>query len=99
MTRTRDDRRDQLFDLAVANPDGITVNDMMSTYGWNLYQCNEAIHDLRTALGDSDSINFPCDPQGGGERWLYRLVGNLDDVRGWAMNRINDTDTRLRTQQ
>ena len=92
-------RRRDLFDQLVANPAGITVEDMMAEHGWTLPQTNNAIRDLRHFLGDHDSINLPCVPQGKGERWVYRLVGNLDGVRGWTMNRVKDADSRIRTMQ
>ena len=99
MSLARDQRRDELWDLAVANPTGITVDDMMAAHGWTHHQANQAIHDLRLFLGDTDQINFPCEPDGSRSRWKYRLVGRLDDVRGWIGNRIGDSETRLRTMQ
>ena len=99
MSPARKQRRDDLFDLLVANPTGVTVDDMMDLYGWTHGEANNAIRDLRQFLGTTDNINLPCDPQGKGERWLYRLVGTLDDVRGWTSNRIGDAETRMRTMQ
>jgi len=98
VSAARDLRRDELFDELVANPTGLTVDDMMG-WGWNHRDCNTAIHDLRAHLGVTDTVNLVCEPQGGGERWLYRLVGTLSDVRGWTSNRIGDTESRLRTMQ
>lgn len=96
----REQRRDDLFDALVAEPDGLTVQDMMDDNGWSHHQCNEAIRDLRRFLGDSgDSINLVCDPQGWNQRWLYRLVGSLADVRDWSRNRIRDGESRVRTMQ
>lgn len=95
----REARRDDLWDQLVANPGGITVDEMMDEQGWTHKQANDAIRDLRAYLGLFDDVNLPCDPQGSGERWKYRLVGTLDDVRGWTLNRINDADTRVRTMQ
>lgn len=99
LSAARKQRRDDLWDMLVSNPLGITVEDMMASGGWSHHQANVAIHDLRTFLGTMDSINLPCEPQGGGERWVYRLVGSLDEVRGWVSNRVGDADTRLRTMQ
>jgi len=99
MPTRREMRRDDLFLLAVAEPNGITVDDMMQHLGCNHRDVNQAIRDLRAFLGDTDDLNFPCDPQGQGERWLYRLVGNYDDVRAWAANRVGDAESRLRTMQ
>lgn len=99
MSTAREDRRDLLWDQVVGNPAGITVNDMMDEHGWTMKQANEAIHDLRAYLGAYDDINLVCDPQGSGQRWLYRLVGSLDEVRDWTRNRVNDGETRVRTMQ
>lgn len=88
-----------LLDYAMTNLGGFTVDDVMADFGWNHQTTNTAIRDLRMFLGKFDKINLPCDPQGHGQRWLYRLVGNLDGVRAWAVNRLGDTETRLRTQQ
>lgn len=99
MSAARDLRRDELFDDLVANPAGLTVDDMMAMHGWTHGQTNTAIRDLRRYLGDIDDLNLPCEPQSKGERWVYRLVGRLDDVRSWIDNRITDADSRLRTMQ
>lgn len=96
----RDIRRDALFDLLVANPNGITVNEMMDQLGWSHRQCNDAVHDLRLFFADtSDTINVTCDPQGSRQRWLYTLVGSLAKVRGWTANRLRDSESRIRTMQ
>lgn len=96
----RKQRRDNLFDLAVAAPDGFTVENAMDVLGLTHPQANTAIRDLRRFLGESgDTINLPADPQSKGDRWLYRLVGSLNEVRGWVMNRVRDTESRLRTMQ
>ena len=97
MSLARVTRRRDLFDQLVTHPDGITVDDMMDENGWTHDQANNAIRDLRRFLGEYDSVNLPCEPQGEGERWKYRLVGRLDDVRGWVDNRIGDSESRLRT--
>lgn len=100
MSAARDARRDELFDLAVASSDGFTVDDVIARYGWRHDQVNEAVRDLRRFLGDvGDTINLPCDPQGKGERWVYRLVGDLDSVRAWAANRVIDAESRVRTME
>lgn len=92
-----DTRRDMLFDLAVARPEGITVEDMMHEFEWGHHEANDAIRSLRMFLGEFDSINFPCDPQGPGKRWIYRLTGSLDDAKPWVANRLGDGESRLRT--
>jgi hypothetical protein len=107
MTATgREERRDVLYDQLVANPDGITVEDMIDEHAktyfgtsWDgLYRmARDAIHDLRLFLGEVDSINLICDPQGKGERWLYRLVGTPAEATPWLQNRFDDTESRLFT--
>lgn len=99
ISAARKQRRDDLWDHLVSEPAGITVDDMIATHGWSHHQANVAIHDLRAFLGDTDTVNLVCEPQGGGERWLYQLVGSLDGVRGWVANRVGDTETRLRTME
>jgi hypothetical protein len=93
----REVRRDALFDLAVANPDGVTVDEICYELDITHHQANEAIRDLRHFLGDTDTINFPCDPAGRGERWVYKLVGDLDGTRVWNANRVRDAESRFRT--
>lgn len=91
--------RDELFDLAVAHPDGFTVDDIKRQLSIPHKKANIAIRELRKFLGEFDDINLVCDPQGSGERWAYRLAGTLDDMRPWVVGRINDADSRLRTIQ
>lgn len=95
----REARRDMLFDYAVRHPAGFTNEDVMADEGWSLREFNDAVRDLRLFLGGFDDINLPCDPTSGRDRWVYRLVGNLDDARGWITNRLGDTESRIRTQQ
>ena len=84
------------FGGSSTHPDGITVDDMMDENGWTTIRPTTR-SGLRRFLGEYDSVNLPCEPQGEGERWKYRLVGRLDDVRGWVDNRIGDSESRLRT--
>lgn len=93
-------RRDDLFMLLADAPEGITITDIQVKLDLTLNQAKQAIRSLRLFLGEDDEINVPCDPPKGdlakGE-WLYRLVGDLDSVRPWMSNRVNDAETRLRT--
>jgi len=95
----REERRDSLFDLLVAMPEGVTVNEIGATLSIPLWRVNEVIRDLRLLLGDTDDINLVCTPQGQQERWNYALVGNLDGAREWTANRVGDTASRIRTMQ
>lgn len=97
MSPARERRRDDLLLKLIATPTGLMIEDMMVELDATHPQVNEAIRDLRLYLGDYDQINVVCDPQGPGERWLYRLVGTLDEVRPWAANRVNDSISRIRT--
>lgn len=96
---TRTERVGALFDLLAGEPDGLTVTDMRCALGCGVTATEQAIRDLRLTLGDSDSINVVCDPQGQGEEWRYRLVGDLDGNRRWIANRLGDTESRLRTMR
>jgi hypothetical protein len=91
-------RRDALFDLLVASPQGVTVDEIAFRLVCSLNRVRLAIRDLRIFLGDDDTINVPCRPQGTDERWLYTLESGLtDSTRIWSANRIGDTETRLHT--
>lgn len=93
-------RREALLDYAVANLDGFTVADVMTDLGLTHAQTNITIRDLRLWLCEvGDTINLTADPQGQNDRWLYRLVGTLDEARPWATNRVRDTESRIRTQK
>ena len=85
-----------LFDYAVAHPDGFTVDDVKSEFGWSADQTNRAARALRMILAE-DTINLVCDPSGQRTRWRYRLVGNLEDAKPWASNRLRDIENRLET--
>lgn len=93
-----DVRRDDLFMLLADSPEGITITHIQQTMNLTLTQAKQAIQALRLFLGEDDEINVPCDPpEGSNGEWLYRLVGDLDSVRPWMLNRVNDSETRLRT--
>lgn len=100
MSLIRDFRRDELFDYAVANPGGVTIEDITSDLAMSRAQANIAIRDVRMFLCESgDSINLAADPQGQNDPWLYRLVGTVADAQPWASNRVRDTESRIRTQK
>lgn len=92
-----DDLVDALFDYAVANPDGFTNQQFMDEHGLtHLTHFNKVANRLRAALAD-DTITLICDPQGSGERWTYRLVGNVEDGSPWVQNRLRDAESRFST--
>ena len=88
-----------LSDYALANLDGFTNVDAMDALGWSLPTFNQTLRRLRLYLGHFDDINLTCDPPGDGGKWIYRLVGTLEEMRPWSVNRLHDTETRLRTQE
>ena len=95
--KANETRRDELFSYAVDHPEGFTIDDLTGDTDWNRRDANAAIHDLRKFLGDTDDINLVCNPNGHGQRWVYRLVGDLAGLQPWARNRLGDSETRLRT--
>ena len=93
-----DDVAGELFDFAVTRPDGFTNEEALPVLNLKrIEQFNKAVRRLRLILED-DTIQLVCDPQGSGEDWLYRLVGNLDDAGPWVNNRLRDLNARLETQ-
>lgn len=93
-------RVSELFDYLAEQPDGVTIDDIATHHSVTVNHARDLIQGLRDVLGDSDTINVPCDPNPDDPngRWLYRLVGTMDDVQAWAGNRIGDTERRIRTQ-
>jgi hypothetical protein len=85
-----------LFDFAVANPDGFTIDEACDSLAWSRPQFGLMVRKLRLILG-SDEINLICEPTGTLGPWTYRLVGNYDDARVWVTNRIDDLTSRLET--
>lgn len=92
-----DDRAGLLFDFLVANPEGVTIHEICADQNMNQTKAKDVIRALRDLLGSDDTINLVCEPQGIGP-WLYRLEGNPDGARWWQINRIQDTERRIRTQ-
>lgn len=89
----------ELFDFAVSRPEGFTnVEAMAELEIKRLSDFNRSARRLRITLGEDDEINLVCDPQGSGEKWLYRLVGNLEEAGPWVANRLRDMEARLETQ-
>lgn len=101
MSAARESIRDQLYDFAVDCTDGFTVHEAMKELRVPYHAIRAAIKDLRDLLGDTDEIWLTCnpDPIYPGGQWKYELVGKFEDMRQWHINRLNDTETRLRTQQ
>jgi len=95
----RSERRDHLFDLLVASPHGVTIDNIREGLGSTHAQARKAVRDLRRFLGDFDDVNVPAVPNGQNQPWLYTLAhGVTDATRKWTTNRIGDTQSRLVTQ-
>lgn len=86
------------FDFAADQSTGFTDRELAAHLGVDHRTVRDVIQKLRDVLGHDDSINLVCEPQGQRQKWLYRLVGNMEDSRWWAANRILDTERRIRTQ-
>lgn len=84
------------FDYAVSTPDGFTIDDLAAVLGVKYPVAVRVIRRLRNTLAD-DTINLIATPTGKGERWLYSLVGNLDEAKPWTRNRLRDAERRLET--
>jgi hypothetical protein len=93
----RAERARQLYDYAVGKPEGFTYEEVERDLGWERVRFFGVVRELRLILGDDDEITLPCEPQGPREPWLYRLVGNYDDVRPWVVNRLGDMEARIET--
>lgn len=87
----------RLFDYAAENKDGFTYQDVERDLDWQRGQFFNTARQLRLMLGNDDTINLVCDPQGQGQPWRYQLVGNVEGARGWISNRLTDTETRIAT--
>lgn len=96
-----EDRVLQLFDQHVANPKGLTLDQMTYDQGCSTVLTRLVIRKLREACAATDTVNLVCEPNPSDPngQWLYRLAGNLDDARWWLSNRIGDAESRVRTLQ
>lgn len=81
------------------HPEGSTIEDLAEALGTSLDGARRAVQRLRIELGANQEVNLICNPAGQRQRWLYFLVGTVDEAKPWATNRRRDSETRLRTQQ
>jgi len=95
----RAEKVDELWDFAVAHPDGFTWADLRDEYPWAADRPSffEVVRALRITIGAEDTINLVCEPQGTGELWRYRLVGTHEAAGSWNANRLGDIESRLVT--
>jgi len=87
----------RLFDYAASKRDGFTYQDVAIDLEWDRGEFFAVARKLRIMLGNDDTINLVCEPQGQSQPWRYQLVGTVDDARGWVTNRMTDCETRVVT--
>jgi hypothetical protein len=92
-----DDRVDQLFDLLVEWPDGVTIGVIAMDQGVVASHARGVVQALRDRLSE-DTVNVVCDPDGNGQ-WIYRLVGTPAESRDWARRQVRYIERRLVTSQ
>ncbi len=91
----RNDVRDYIWDYAANHPEGFVAEEFCEEYALTYSQFAGGVRRLREFLSD-DSINLVCQPNGTGQ-WTYRLVGDLDDMKPWTKNRLNDARSRIQS--
>lgn len=87
-----------LYDFAASRPEGFNKRDVAEYLDMDIRLVPDLLHQFRLELGDGD-INLVAEPNGKGNLWTYRIVGNPDDARIWQTNRIGDMETRLVTMR
>ncbi len=87
----------RLFDFAVEHEDGFTYQDVQEELGWKRAEFFKVANRMRLMLGNDDTINLVCEPQGPSEPWRYKLIGNLRDAGRWNGNRLQDCESRILT--
>lgn len=97
MKSSRTDRMGRLFDYMVLTPQGATIEDIAEALECSYDLAVQTVRDLRLFLGEDNTANLTCNKQGKSERWLYKLVTDLEDHREWIAGRIGDTHSRLKT--
>ena len=97
MKNPRTDRMGRLFDHMVMTPQGATIEDIAEALECSYDLAVQTVRDLRLFLGEDNTANLTCNAQGAKERWLYKLVTDLEDHREWISNRIAVTHSRLKT--
>ena len=85
-----------LFDYLVDTPEPVVIDEIRAALGWTYRRTEQAIHDVRMALGADDSINLIAEPDGRGP-WRYWLTGSAEDARWWQANRLVVLITQVRT--
>ncbi len=93
-------RVDRMFDYLVEHPNAF-ISDMAADQGIEVKTARYVVKALRDWLGDEDDINVVCDvnpEKPNGER-IYNLVGTMEAAQPWAITRLVDSETRLRTMR
>lgn len=103
ITALRASRMVDLLELLGNDPDGITVDQIAAGLATDYNTARRTIHDLRVWLGDTGQVFLVCLPQGGNDRWLYRLTDGAQlategtPEAWWVKNRVDDAQTRVAT--
>lgn len=96
--RTTSVTADDLFDFAVAHPQGFTRSEFRTDFPVTSREFDSLVRELRRILGDDDNIYLVCSTQGRGE-WRYQLIGNFDGSREWGVWMLAHSEARIETQQ
>jgi hypothetical protein len=95
MGPARESRRDALFDLLAARPNGVLIGEACDRLECSPGSFKEAVQDLRDMLAEDDTINVVCDPQ----THIYTLAGRYEEARPWTLNRMVDVERRVYTMR
>ena len=94
----RRERRDHLFDLLMDAPEGITIDECCEAMRCDRSSWFQARRDLLEWLTETDDtvtvvvIDQPSKPS------LYKLGSLIDEAKPHLKERLDDLETRLRTQ-
>lgn len=95
-TPNRQKQMTHLFDLLVANPDGVTVDEIVDGLGLRRGSVRLLIRMFRREFASQD-VNLVCDRPAGGGQWLYRLVGDPTEAAPWVAYRRRSLDGQFVT--
>lgn len=89
-------RAGDLFDYAVACPNGFEARQACRELNLNYHQFGRAVRALRKILADDD-INLICKGQGFGQPSRFELVGDLLRAGPWVSGRLRSLESQLET--
>lgn len=90
---------DELFDFAVAHPEGFTRGQACEEFTCASREYDTAVRELRRILGTDDNIYLACWTNGNRGQWRYQLIGNFDGAREWGAWMLAHSEARIETQQ